>query len=246
MDRIRSVARAQHKFSCRSAVTLVEIIIAAGLFVLLMLAAYRLFFAEVRSIKVALEHIGVNENARKLFAHMGNDIRNASWVEFPVQTNRQTVGALMPLNEGKVCVLRRQVFDFSVKPPSQDFLREEIIEYYLKKSDDGTSDLFRAVKGNRLPPGKKEYEKKVCEGIKEMLLFTTNRKPVNVSSFAPSMPFKSLISYEPYELDGTGPYLVNLRATFIRKGNDPAPGDSHALSLQSSFCVRGRLNGVNP
>lgn len=229
-----------------SAVTLVEIIIAAGLFVLLMLAAYRLFFAEVRSIKVALEHIGVNESARKLFSHMGNDIRNASWVEFPVQTNRQTVGALMSFNEGKVCVLRRQVFDFSIKPPAPDFLREEIIEYYLKKAEDGTSDLYRAVKGRRLPEGKKPYEKKICEGIKDMLVFTTNRKPVNVSSFAPTMPFKNLITYEPYELDGTGPYLVNIRATFVRKGEDPAPGDSHALRLQTSFCVRGRLNGVHP
>jgi len=229
-----------------AAVTLVEIIIASGLFVLLMLAAYRLFFSEVRNIKVALEHIGVNESARKLFAHMGNDVRNASWVEFPVQTNRQTVGSLMPLNEGKICVLRRQVFDFTVKPPAPDFIREEIIEYFLKKSEDGTSDLYRAVKGSRLPHGQKAYEKKICEGIKDMLVFTTNRKPVNVSSFAPTMPFKNLISYEPYELDGTGPYLVNLRATFVRKGHDRAPGDSSALTLQTSFCVRGRLNGVHP
>ena len=42
----------------RRAVTLVEVMIATGLFILFMLAAYRLFFAEVKSIKTALSTLG--------------------------------------------------------------------------------------------------------------------------------------------------------------------------------------------
>lgn len=230
----------------RSAVTLVETIIAAGLFVLLMLAAYRLFFHEVKTIKTALEHISVNESARRLFANMGNDVRNANWLDFPVQTNRQTVASLMPLNEGKICVLRRQVFDFEVKPPDPQFIREEIIEYYLKKTEDGTSDLYRSVKSDLQPEGKKAYEKKICDGIRDMLVFSTNRKPVNVTTFSPAMPFKSLITYEPYELDGTGPYLVHLVASFVRKGDDREFKDGVPMRIQTSFCIRGKLNGVHP
>lgn len=233
------------KFS-RRAVTLVEIMIAAGLFVLLMLAIYRLFFAEVRTIKTALEHIGVNESARKFFAHLGNDIRNANWVEFPEQTHRQTVSALLPTNEGKVCVLRRQVFDFKVKPPDPDFIREEVIEYHLVRDKDGTSDLYRLVKSDLPDVGNREYQKKICDGVREMLLFTTSRKPVNIRNFSPAMPFKSLLTYEPYELDGTGPYLVHVMAAFVRKGDTRDPAERIAHRVRTCFSIRGKRNGVHP
>lgn len=229
----------------RRAVTLFEVVIAAALFTLLMLAAYRLFFAEVRQIKSALEHIGVNENARRFFAYLGNDIRNSSWVDFPEQTNRQTVPSLMGTNEGVVCVLRQQFFDFVIKPPDGNFLREQIIEYSLEKRSDGTSDLFRQVKSN-LPDAKKEYKKKICEGIREMLVYTTNRKPVTLTGFAAAMPFKNLLTYEPYELDGTGPYLVHVRATFVRKNQSEEKVDQAAHTVKTCFSVRGKLNGVHP
>ena len=56
----------------KKAVTLVEVMIVLGLFSILMIAAYNLFFSEIRSIKTALEHITVNENARKLFSFMAS------------------------------------------------------------------------------------------------------------------------------------------------------------------------------
>ena len=230
----------------RRAITLVEVMIAMGLFVLLMLAAYRLFFAEVRSIKTALEHIGVNESARRLFAHLGNDIRNSNWLDFPEQTNRQTVESLMAINEGKVCVLRRQIFDFSVKPPDPNFIRQEIIEYFLKKAEDGTSDLYRKVTTDLPDAAQKEYERKVCDGILEMLVYTTNRKPVTLAGNTILPGKKSLFNYEPYELDGTGPYLVHARVSLVRKGTDRDPADSVAFTVRSCFNVRGRLNGVHP
>lgn len=229
----------------RRAITLFEIVVAAGLFMVLMLAAYKLFFAEVRSIKVALEHIGVNESARRFFANLGNDIRNSSWLDFPVQTNRQTVPVLMPTNEGKVLVLRRQVFDFSIKPPDKNFLREETIEYSLEKRDDGTSDLFRIVTSD-IPGSAGKYRRKVCDGIREMMVYTTNRKPVSLTGFASGMPFKNLLNYEAYEMDGTGPYLVHVRATFIRKNYDKKDETLAAHSIKTCFCIRGKLNGVHP
>ncbi|HPT47164.1 MAG TPA: hypothetical protein PLM07_14865 [Candidatus Rifleibacterium sp.] len=231
--------------STRRAVTLMEIIMVAGLFVLLMLVVYRLFFAEVRTIKTALEHIGVNESARRFFAYFGNDIRNASWVEYPVQTNRQTVDKLMYVNEGKILVLRRQVFDFAIKPPAADFLREELIEYQLRKSEDGTSDLYRITTGD-IAGSTKPHEKKVCDGVREMLVFTTNRKPVNLKSFAPGLPFKSLIVAEPYELDGSGPYLVHISAAFVRKGDPRDTAERIAHRVRTCFNLRGKLNGVRP
>lgn len=230
----------------RRAVTLVEVMIAMGLFVLLMFAAYRLFFAEVKSIKTALEHIGVNESARRLFANLGNDVRNSNWVDYPQQTNRQTVEALMPVNEGKVCVLRRQVFDFSVKPPDPAFIREEIIEYYLKQTDDGSSDLYRKVKTDLVNAVQGEYERKVCDGVRDMLVYTTNRKPIMLSGAAAILPGKDLYSFEPYELDGTGPYLLHARVSLVRKGEDREGSDSIAFTVRSCFNVRGRLNGVHP
>lgn len=236
----------RNMFNRRKAITLMEVIVVAGLFMLLMLAIYRLFFAEVRTIKTALEHIGVNESARRFFAHLGNDIRNANWVEFPVQTNRQTVDKLMYTNEGKVLVLRRQVFDFAVKPPDPAFLREELIEYQLRKDDDGTSDLYRIARGDLPGSTGKVHEKKVCDGIRDMLVFTTNRKPVNLKPLAAAAPFKTPIAPEPYELDGTGPYLVHVSAAFVRKGDSRDAAERIAHRVKTCFSVRGKLNGVHP
>jgi len=230
----------------RSAFTLVEVMIAMGLFILLMLAAYRLFFAEVKSIKTALEHIGVNDSARRLFAHLGNDIRNANWIDYPEQTNRQTVAALMAVNEGKVCVLRRQIFDFAVKPPAPHFIHEETIEYYLKKAEDGTSDLYRKVKTDLPDTTQKESERKVCDGVREMLIYTTNRKPISISGTSSILPAKNLFTYEPYEVDGSGPYLVHARVSLVRKGDERDPSEVLTFTVRTCFNVRGKLNGVHP
>jgi hypothetical protein len=236
------------KIRQKQGITLVEIVIASSLFLLLMVAAYRLFFAEVLSIRTALEHIGVNESARRFFAHFGNDIRNANWVEFPEQTNRQTVSVLPVVSEGKVCTLLRQVMDFQVKPPDPAFLKIERIEYYLKKAKDGSSDLYKKVysetRGDPTSRKKVEFEKMICDGVKDLVLYRTIRKPATISNFSAAVPFKNLLSYEPYDLDGTGPYLVHVRATFVRKGKDRGEGGAH--HVKTSFCVRGKLNGVHP
>ena len=229
----------------KTAVTLVEVMLVAGLFSILMTAIYRLFFAEVKTIKTALEHIGVNESARTFFAYLGNDIRNSNWVDHPKMLNRQVIGKLQPIKEGLVCILRKQVFDFDIKPPSPEFLCEEIVTYTLKKADDGTSDLYRHVVSSL--PGKPSvnYEKKISDGIVEMMVFTTNRKPATLEKSVLGNPLKKQINYEPYELDGTGPYLVHIYASFVRKGNDTSK-KSPPIKLNTCFAVRGKLNGIHP
>lgn len=231
----------------KKAITLVEVVIVAGLFTILMTAAYRLFFAEVRTIRTALEHIGVNESARKFFAYLGNDVRNANWVDYPTMVNRQVSTKLEPVKEGKICVLRRQVLDLEVKPPDRDFLREEIITYTLKKAEDGTSDLYRHVLSDL--PGKpsQNYEKKICDGIMDMLVFTTNRKPITIEKSLMGGTLAQKMNYEPYELDGTGPYLVHVYASFSRKGEKKAENPKNApVKVNTCFAVRGKLNGIHP
>lgn len=233
----------------KRAITLIEIVIACALFAILMLAAYRLFFAEIKSIKTALEHVGVNENARSFFAYFGNDVRSANWVDFPEQKNIEVVKVLTPINEGKVCQLTRQVFDFKIKPPNPAFIKTEQITYFLKKQKDGTSDLYREVDSN-IPVrgnsrGRKKFKRRICNGIKNILLFTTNRKPVNIQNFSAMHPFKSLITYQPYTLNGKGPYLVYVKVTFVRKGRKNSKLEQ-VYQLKTCFCVRGRLNGVHP
>lgn len=231
----------------RKAITLVEVMIVLGLFGILMTAAYRLFFGEVKTIKTALEHIGVNESARKFFAFLGNDIRNSNWVEYPKLLNREVATKLKPVSEGKVCVLRRQVLDLEVKPPASDFVREEVITYTLKKSDDGTSDLYRHVVSDLPGELSKNYEKKICDGIVDMLVFTTNRKPVTLGkSVVGGGALSKKINFEPYELDGKGPYLVQVYASFVRKGAKDKSAESAPVKINTCFAVRGRLNGIHP
>ena len=232
----------------KTAVTLVEVIIVAGLFSILMLAVYRLFFAEVKTIRKALEHIGINESARKFFMFVGNDIRNSNWVDYPKMVNRQVVGSLKPINDGKVCTLIKQSMDFEVKPPQPDFLQEEVITYNLKKVEDGTCDLYRHVVSNVSGQSSKEYEKKICDGIVDMMVYVTNRKPVTIGKSAINGNLNKLMNYEPYELDGTGPYLVHVYASFIRKGMDlkDVKSENAIIRLHTCFAIRGKLNGIHP
>ena len=230
----------------KKAVTLVEIMIVTGLSCILMTAAYKLFFSEVKTIKTALEHIGVNESARKYFAFIGNDIRNSNWVDFPKMINRQVVGSLKPIREGKVLVLRRQVLDLEIKPPQPDFLKEEVITYSLKKAEDGTSDLYRHVVSNLPGQHAKNYEKKISDGIAEMLVFVTNRKTVTLEKTVLSSNLDKKMNYEPYELDGTGPYLVHVCCSFSRKGTKEKKASGPLIKLNTCFAIRGKLNGIHP
>ena len=233
------------KSNKKTAITLVEVMLVCGLFSILMTAAYRLFFSEVKTIKTALEHIGVNESARTFFTFIGNDIRNSNWVDYPKMLNRQVIGKLQPIKEGKVLILRRQVFDFEIKPPSPEFLCEEIITYTLKKADDGTSDLYRHVISSLPGQPSLNYEKKICDGILDMMVFTTNRKPATLEKSVLGNPLKKQINYEPYELDGTGPYLVHICASFVRKGSDISK-KAPPIKLNTCFALRGKLNGLHP
>lgn len=230
--------------------TLVEAMIAMALFLLLLMAAYRLFFAEVRAIRTALEHIGVNENARLFLAQFGHDVRTANRVPFPWPIRREDVRTLTVAPEGVVCTLEKTMFDFAVKPPDKKFLRRVKIDWRLKKAADGTFDLFRDMVSEIPPrpglPSPFKATRKVCGGVKEMTVFATLRKPVKFSSFA-GLPFKNFLEFEPYPSDGTGAFLVHVRITFVREGTRQADlKDRSAQVIRTCFAVRGRPNGVNP
>jgi len=233
-----------------AAMTLVEVMVAMSLLMLLLIAAYRLFFSEIRAIRTALEHIGVNESARSFLANFGHDVRSANRVIFPWPIRREDTTALSPAAEGIVCTLEKQTFDFAVKPPDRKFILTTKIDWRLKKVADGTFELYRDVISERPPkpglPTPFKSTRRIGGGVKEMTLFTTLRKPVKMSAFA-GLPFKNLLEFEPYHIDGTGPYLVNVRIVFVREGTRrPDIKDLSAQTLRTSFALRGRPNWVNP
>jgi len=233
----------------RIAFTLVEIMIGLALCIILLFAVYRLFFAEVRSIRKALEHISVNENVRLFLTRFGNDVRNANWLDFPTPTVREGVPRLLPALEGPVCGFTTQVFDFSIKPPDPKFLKEIKIVYRIKKTTDGTYDILRDI-DSEVPetPGGQGYSatRKVCGGLKEIYVFSEIKKPVKFNTF-PGLTFKNFLVYEPYDIDGTGPYLVHVRATFVRQsGSSERIKDENPFTIRTCYAIRGRMNGVNP
>ena len=75
--------------------------------------------------------------------------------------------------------------------------------------------------------------------------FTTNRKPATLEKSVLGNPLHKQINYEPYELDGTGPYLVHICASFARKGSDISK-KSPPIKLNTCFALRGKLNGLHP
>lgn len=230
-------------------VTLVEIMIGFALFLLLMLAIYRLFFAEIRSIRTALEHIGVNENARLFLSQFANDIRNSNRVVFPSPVMREAVPKLICTGEGKVCTFEGQSLDFAVKPPDENFLKLTTVDWRLVKAKDGTFDLVRDINSEvpTRPGGPAPWRgtRTVCGGVKDMIVYTEIRRPVRFGS-VPGLPLKSFIITEPYETDGTGPYLVHVRITFVRQGGGSGSRTDAAHTIRTCFSLRGRPNGVNP
>ncbi|MBI3038119.1 prepilin-type N-terminal cleavage/methylation domain-containing protein [bacterium] len=234
----------------KKAFTLVEVMVALSLLVLILLVLYRLFFAGSRSIKIALEHISVNENARLFLSFFGNDVRNAVWINSPSPSVREGVPQILPAVEGKFCEITGQVFDFSVKPPDTKFLKTFRNEWHLKKSPDGTFEVFREIFSD-IPPfpgGVAPYHasRMVCQGVKEIKVFSSLRRTVKFSSFL-GLPFKNFLIFEPYEIDGTGPYLVHVHAVFVRTGKRPFGfNDEKALNIRTSFAIRGRMSFVNP
>lgn len=232
-----------------SGVTLVEIMIGFALFLLLLLAVYRLFFAEVRSIRTALEHIGVNENARLFLSHFANDVRNSNRVVFPSPVMREVVPKLICTGEGKVCTFEGQALDFAVKPPDENFLKLTTVDWRLVKAKDGTFDLVRDINSEvpTRPGGPAPWRgtRTVCSGVKDMVVYTEIRRPVRFGS-VPGLPLKSFIITEPYETDGTGPYLVHVKITFVRQGAASGTRGDAAHTIRTCFAMRGRPNGVNP
>lgn len=234
----------------RRAFTLVEIMVTLVLTLLLLFAVYRLFFSEILSIRRTLEHIELNENARLFLTRFSNDVRNANWLDFPAPSVREGVPILLPSIEGKVCAFTSQVFDFSIKPPDPRFLRKIKIEYRLKKAEDGTFDLHRDVFSEvpATPGGPFPYKstRRICQGVKEIFVFSSIHRAPKMSSF-PGLPLKSLLVFQPYELDGTGPNLIHVRISFVRKSNmAKSKKDENPLVIRTCFAIRGRLNSVNP
>ena len=239
--------RAFHK----QAFTLVEVMVSLAIFLMLLGGMYRLFFSRVRSIKMALEHVGVNESARNFLARFGNDVRNANRLLYPLPIARESVLKLSPATEGIVCNFESQVFDFTKKPPDNRFIKKKEVTWRLTKVKNlDFFDLHRDEVSEIPPfsgaPVPFKSTRVICHGVKEMLVFTSLHRPAKLNSFA-GLPFKNLLVFEPFNIDGTGPYLVNTRITFVRSVKDNKTAkDQIAHTLRTSFAIRGRPNWVNP
>ncbi|MBF0498504.1 MAG: prepilin-type N-terminal cleavage/methylation domain-containing protein [Candidatus Riflebacteria bacterium] len=240
---------ASRKLSRLNGFTLLEVLFGLSLFMLLLYAAYRMFFAQVREIRVSLEHISVNENVRLFFTRFGSDVRNANYVELISPTVRMGVPKLLPAITGEpFCRFVTQVFDFSVKPPDTRFIRTIKIEYSLEKAKNGTLAIIRSI-NSEVPasPGGISpyiYKNTVCDGIKEITVFSSIRQPVK---FSPTQLLAPSLTYEPYEIDGHGPNLIHVRASFVRPPRGrPDLSEEPVVELRTCFALRGRLNQVNP
>ena len=58
--------------------------------------------------------------------------------------------------------------------------------------------------------------------------------------------YPAIQTIEPYELDGTGPYLVHICCSFARKGSKEKKASGALIKLNTCFAVRGKFNGIHP
>ncbi|MBF0408795.1 MAG: hypothetical protein HQM10_15720 [Candidatus Riflebacteria bacterium] len=233
----------------KRAFTIIEITIGSAIFVLLMFAAYRLFFSQVRYIKSSLEQVGINENFRSFHALFGNDVRNANLILLPELISRKDAQKIPPAVEGIFCSLEKQAMDLHIQPPQADFIKRVKITWRLKAAPDGTFDIHRDV-DSEIPAeigghGPYKGSRKVCEGVKELYIFSSFKEPPQINNM-PAINVKPTLSFPSYDSNGTGRSLLHVRISFVKKKSPSEKvKDSIQVTLRTCFAIRGNANWVN-
>ncbi|MBF0542789.1 MAG: hypothetical protein HQM08_00025 [Candidatus Riflebacteria bacterium] len=233
----------------KRAFTIIEVAIGSAIFVLLLFAAYRLFFSEIHSIRTSLEQMGINENFRSFYSIFGNDIRDSNIVDIPKPIERKEAQKIPPSPEGIFCSLKKQILDFAIKPPQADFIKKISIDWRLKKASNGTFEVYRDIVSELSSTpgggGPLQGSRKVCEGVKELYIFSTIKEPPS-QSIAPVSVFKPFLTYPPYSNNGTGPGLIHVRILFVKTAKNALQQGETTLTLRTCFAKRGQNNWINP
>lgn len=238
--------------------TLVEILIVLMLVSVILLLAYKVFFAQSRMVVQSMEFMKVNDHFRRIIAYVGNDIRECTFILQPAPVTVDAgLNLTTPPQGGDVLQIVKQELDlgesFSKVAPSKwspgtpfdQVIRTRHITYSLERNPHPQfKDVprFKLIR-TELVEDKKQMGVKVkqsvviTDSLREFTVCRTIRKPMDLMNIRRAGD--RLLRPQASGDSGSGPDLVSIRITLERQ-RVSEQGPVYDITLNTSFCKRGR------
>jgi len=223
---------------------------------------YKIFFSQAKMVAQSMEYMKVNDNFRRILAHLGNDIREATQILFPNPVKLEEAGTLTtPKAPCKVLQLIKQEIDPSLKfeetmtssPLATDTFGQIIrvreifyeLEPYKNAEDEESSTVvprYRLVRLEYLKEKNKPntilmQKNEIAETVRDFVLYRTVRKPMKALDIKDAS--ERLLDPIPSYDAGTGNSVIHLKISLERM-KAKGKGDAYEISLTTSFYKRGK------
>jgi|GEM_PF-877670 len=236
-------------FKSIKAFTLVELMVVFFLSLLIVMAAYKVFFSQVKMVSQSVESIQVNENFRKIITFLSNDIHEATQIIAPapiklenVSRHKTKAGVALRLFKhevdptleaqswGQLAMRREVTYELiEIKPKPTDPQPDKIPKY----------KLIRTEVIEEKPGAKENQSHEIVDNIREFIVFRTIRKPMVVNNLN-NLDDRLLSPLNSHEA-GTGNNLINLKVVLERKRLSKVDvGDVYRIAMETSFYKRGK------
>jgi hypothetical protein len=231
----------------------VELMIVAVLMIMIIGAAFKVFFSQAKVVTKSIGALQVNEGFRKIMAFLGDDIKEATDIIEPVPIFMNKISELKTKTGVVLRLLGKELdpgIPFNSPLGGQISLIREVVYRIeeMEKDKQNPSDFplyrLRRIAVVREKPGEspEEQGQVLVENIREIIIYRTVRKPFQWKNIKSKKD--RLVNPLPISETGTGNSLVHLKMTLERE-RIKENGEVYQISLNTSFYKRGKEVFVN-
>ena len=223
--------------------TMVEILVVAGLMIMITIVAIKLFFSQTKMVTQSIEYMYVNDSFRKITMFLGNDLREATHIFYPVPVMKEDV----PTKTTKGLVLRiwkKEVdpsLSFTSHPDQVKSFHEvtyELVPYPNKLAKN--TPRFKLIRKESIPK-KRDTEdsqrQEIADNIRDFIIYRTFRRPMMPRSLRSKTD--RLLQPVPSHLNGSGNDVVHLRVV-LERPRTKDEGKVYDIAMTTSFYKRGK------
>jgi prepilin-type N-terminal cleavage/methylation domain-containing protein len=229
--------------------TFVELLIVTVLLALIVIATYKAFFSQTKMVRQSIEYFQVNDSFRKVMSFIGNDIKEATNIIYPLPIMQKDVPGLTTKPGLIIKIISKEInhrIAFN-SPFGGQVSAQRTITYELEKNTANTSNvpqfrLIRTVLYQEKPGDKAKQRQVLVNNIREFIAFRTVRIPYKPSNISSSKD--RIVIPRPNFESGTGNNLVHIRMTLERPKKE-GEGEVYQISMNTSFYKRGKEIFIN-
>lgn len=217
-----------------------------------MIFTYRLFFAQTKAVTRSIETIHVNEGFRRVLAFMGDDIKEATNVLYPLPVFTNEVSEL-ETKAGEVLTVQSSELNPRIRFDSslggQVSLRRTVT-YKLERTSQTAADgkaVYKLVRYETVEErsgAKNTRRQALADNIREFIVYRTVRQPYTLSNIDTMKD--RIIKPLPLYRTGTGNNLVSVKMVLEREREKFEDGNVYSIAMETSFYKRGKEIYINP